>query len=236
MDWATRRPLDRFGLLAIVLGGHWLLLEVFFGGRLAESRKVAVDSLESWIWIPVTPEIPREQHERENNVGRRRTQVARTGPTEPPAAVSAVVPGVAPAVAPAVAAPPSEPTAEGVPDWIAEAHSVANSLAPRLIDELKEKCAAAERLAQALPAGCKKRSFTKDWQPEPQRAGLVGIFPYVRIGKCVIGLGFWGCAVQSPSPDGTLLEDIRNPDRPVSSVPDLPVQTFPQAPIPQAFK
>jgi hypothetical protein len=109
-------------------------------------------------------------------------------------------------------------------------------MAPRLINELQEKCATAQRLARALPAGCKKGSFAKEWQPEPKRAGFVGIFPYVRIGRCIIGLGFWGCTVQTPSPDGTLFEDIRNPDRPVSSVPDLPVQTFPKAPIPQAFK
>jgi hypothetical protein len=105
-----------------------------------------------------------------------------------------------------------------------------------MINELEEKCATARRLAQALPAGCKKEIVAKDWRPQPKRAGFVGIFPYVRVGKCIIGLGFWGCMVQTPSPDGTLLEDFRNPDRPVSSVPDLPIQTFPEAPVPQAFK
>jgi hypothetical protein len=131
---------------------------------------------------------------------------------------------------------PDALAAGNAPDWISEAQSVAQSMAPRLFNELQEKCATAQRLAQALPAGCKKSSFVKDWQPEPKRAGFIGIFPYVRVGRCLIGLGFWGCAVQAPNPDGTLLEDFRNPDRPVSSVPDLPLQTFPQAPIPQAFK
>ena len=109
-------------------------------------------------------------------------------------------------------------------------------MAPRLINELQDKCATAQRLAQALPAGCKKKSLAKNSGNPSPNAGFIGIFPYMRIGKCIFGLGFWGCAVQTPSPDGTLLEDIRNPDRPVSSVPDLPLQTFPQAPIPQAFK
>lgn len=223
MEWAARRSLDRVGLLAIVLGGHWLLIEVIFGGRLVEPRRVIVDSPAVWIWIPL--DIPPEQPERKEKIDRRpRTQVARPARSEPPAA--------------AAAAPvqPSEPVAENAPDWISEAQSVARSMAPQLINELQDKCATAQRLARALPAGCKKEAAAKDWQPEPQRAGFIGIFPYVRVGRCLIGLGFWGCAVQKPRADGTLLEDMRNPDRPVSSVPDLPVQTFPQAPIPQAFK
>lgn len=225
MGWARRRTLDRVGLFAIALGVHWLLMEVFFGGRLGESRKVIVHSRESLIWIPITPDIPREQHERIEKIDRRpRAHVARPVHTAPPAG--------------ATAAPvrPSEPIAESGPDWNLEAQSVAESMAPRLINELQEKCATAKRLRQALPAGCRKDSPAKEWQPEPKRAGLVGIFPYVRIGRCIVGVGFWGCAVQTPSPDGTLLEDIRNPDRPVSSVPDLPVQTFPNAPVPQAFQ
>jgi hypothetical protein len=125
---------------------------------------------------------------------------------------------------------------EAPPDWLSEAHSVAQSMAPQLNNELQEQCATAKRLAQALPPGCKKESFEKEWRPQPKRAGFVGIFPYVRLGRCIIGLGFWGCVVQEPKADGSLFEDFRNPDRPTSSVPDLPVQTFPRAPIPQAFK
>lgn len=225
MEWGARRLLDRVGLLAIVLGGHWLLIEMLFGGRLVELRRMTVDSPESWIWIPVTPDIPRKQHEQTKKIDRHsRTQIAQLVRTEPP-------PGAA-----AAGAQPSEPAVVNAPNWLSEAQSVAESMAPGLINELQDKCATAQRLAQALPAGCKKKSLAKDWQPEPRRAGFIGIFPYMRIGKCIIGLGFWGCAVQTPSPDGTLLEDMRNPDRPVSSVPDLPLQTFPQAPIPQAFK
>jgi hypothetical protein len=225
MEWAPRRPSDRVGLLAIVLGGHWLLIEVLFGGRLAESRKLTGDPPMSWVWIPATLERPPKQPQQTTNTERRpRRPIAQRAPTEPSAG------------APTLAMQPSEPAADNVPDWISEAHSIAQSIAPQLNNELQEKCATAKRLAQALPAGCKKKSFVKDWQPEPQRAGFIGIFPYVRIGRCLIGLGFWGCTVQEPSPDGTLLEDFRDPDRPRSSVPDLPVQTFPQAPRPQAFK
>lgn len=223
MEQATRRSLDRVGLLTIVLGGHWLLVELLFGGRHIELRTMAGESPESWIWIPATPEIPQARPE-QTRKPHARPRVSRPAPGEPAAA------------APTAPAQAEEPAVANGPDWISEAHSVAQSMAPQLMNELAEKCATARRLAQALPPGCKKESFTKEWRPEPQRAGFVGIFPYVRLGKCIIGLGFWGCVVQEPKADGSLLEDFRNPDRPASSVPDLPVQTFPQAPIPRAFK
>jgi hypothetical protein len=37
-------------------------------------------------------------------------------------------------------------------------------------------------------------------------------------------------------PSGSLLQDLRDPDRPWSSVPDLPGNPFPKAPRPQAYK
>ena len=223
MDRATRRSWDRVGLLAIVIGGHWLLIEVFFGSRDIELRSMTGDSPEPWIWIPSTPQPPQEQPEPTKSHSRAR--VARPVRTEPSARAAAAP--VQPAETAAEKAPP---------DWRSEAHSVAQSMAPQLNNELQEKCATAERLAQAPPPGCPKQSFEKEWRPQPKHAGFVGIFPYVRLGRCIIGLGFWGCVVQEPKADGSLFEDFRNPDRPTSSVPDLPVQTFPQAPLPQAFK
>ncbi len=225
MGRARRRSSDLVGCLAIVLGVHWFLIEVIFDGSLGKPRRVTAQSAGSLIWIPVAPDVPPEQHERTKKIDHRpRAQIARPVHTEPPADAAAA------------SVQPSGPIAESRPDWNLEAQSVAESMASRLINELQEKCATAERRAQALPAGCKKDSPAKEWQPEPKRAGFVGILPYVRIGRCTIGLGFWGCALQTPSADGTLFEDIRNPDRPVSSVPDLPIQTFPKAPEPQAFK
>jgi hypothetical protein len=44
----------------------------------------------------------------------------------------------------------------------------------------------------------------------------------VRIGKrCVVGLDFSGCQIgKLPEADGTLFDDMRDPDRPRGSVPD----------------
>ena len=106
MEWGTRRSLDRVGLLAIVLGGHWLLIDVLCGERLVEPRKVTVDSPESWIWIPV-PDIPRELPERIKKIDRHpRTQIAQPVRTEPPIGGAAA------------GAQPSEPAVVNAPDWL----------------------------------------------------------------------------------------------------------------------
>ncbi|MFL6602615.1 MAG: hypothetical protein ACJ8R9_14960 [Steroidobacteraceae bacterium] len=131
----------------------------------------------------------------------------------------------------------SEPSAAAAPDWDLEAETIAKSIAPGMIKELQRKCAEAEQRAQALPEGCKKRIDAKVWDPEPKRAGVVGgILPYVRLGKCVVSLGVFGCSIGKQSPNGTLLEDMRSPDRPVSSVPDLPESRLSQQPVPRAFR
>lgn len=61
-----------------------------------------------------------------------------------------------------------------------------------------------------------------EWDPEPKRAGFAGGLPYVRLGKrCVVGLGFFGCAIGDlPEANGELFEGMRAPNRRESSVPD----------------
>ena len=46
--------------------------------------------------------------------------------------------------------------------------------------------------------------------------------PYMELGKrCVIGLGFFGCGIgKLPEPDGTLFDDMDDPNRPRDSVPE----------------
>lgn len=63
-----------------------------------------------------------------------------------------------------------------------------------------------------------------EWSPEPGRVGVAGGLPYVRLGKrCVVGLGFFGCAIGDlPEANGRLFDGMRDPDRYESSVPDLP--------------
>jgi hypothetical protein len=209
MGEARCRPLARVGSLVIALGGHLLLIAVLSSGRLTESRRVTTDSQESLILIPLSPDVPEAQHERREKVERRKLpRIARDISHSDRGA------GAAPVQL-------AEPSADAI-DWGLEAETVAKSMAPGMIKELRRKCVEAEQRAQALPEGCRKRSNAKEWEPEPKRAGVIGLLPYVRLGKCVVGLGFGGCAIGKQRPDGTLLDDMLNPDRPVSSVPDLP--------------
>lgn len=223
-----RSSLDQVGSLIVVLGGHMLMIAVLVTGRLSDQRKVTEDIPQPLIWIPVRPDPPPEEPKRATAAPQSRLQKLQVIHTEPPVG-AAPTPALSPSPSP-------EPDTYGALDWSLEAEKVAKSMAPGMISELQRTCAQAERRAQALPEGCQKHIAAKTWEPEPKRAGFIGIFPYVRVGRCIIGLGFWGCAIGTQAPDGSLFEDMRNPDRPRSSVPDTLAPTFPQAPVPQVFK
>jgi hypothetical protein len=71
---------------------------------------------------------------------------------------------------------------------------------------------------------CTPRTTPFEWRPQPRAVEFDGLIPYVHLGKrCVLGLGFFGCAVGAlPGANGRLFEGMRAPDRARSSVPDDP--------------
>ena len=99
--------------------------------------------------------------------------------------------------------------------------------------------AAAERAAQRATAGalnptrafdspespyrdCQRKKNNFEWKPDARRTGWANGLPYVRMGKrCVVGLGFFGCAVDSelPPADGELFEDMGTANQMDGSVP-----------------
>jgi hypothetical protein len=84
-----------------------------------------------------------------------------------------------------------------------------------------DTCLERERPGSKVPA-CKKPLRSFQWNPELPKAGIEGFIPYVRLGKhCVLGLGFFGCALGKQEANGHLFDDLKNPDRPGSSVPDV---------------
>ena len=112
------------------------------------------------------------------------------------------------------------PTSQLNIDWYQQAGQVANSQAESMIKELKRACAEfALHGEQRLE--CRKYTKPDDWIPEPKKFGIDGGLPYVRLGKrCVVGLGFFGCGVgKLPEANGHVLDAMRDPDRPLSSVP-----------------
>jgi hypothetical protein len=106
-------------------------------------------------------------------------------------------------------------------DWDQEAQRVANSQADSIFKELKHLCDEAA-LRGEQPPGCRRYKKPDPWVAEPKKFGFAGGLPFVRLGKrCVLGLGFFGCGVgKLPEANGHVLDDMRDPDRPRSSVPD----------------
>lgn len=104
-------------------------------------------------------------------------------------------------------------------DWYREAEAVAEAT-------IRQGAQPGPRRFGQQPATpyqkCKRRE-SPEWTPEPKRAGFAGGLPYVRVGeRCIVGLGFLGCALgKLPEANGQLLAGMNDPDRPSSSVPDI---------------
>lgn len=99
-------------------------------------------------------------------------------------------------------------------DWTAEQRRAAELQAPQIWKQLSAQCRDAFA-RHVYPPDCHRYVAPEPWEPEEKRFGFEGPLPYVRLGQCVVGLGFWGCAVgKRPPPDGTLFDRMRGPDRP----------------------
>jgi len=150
--------------------------------------------------------------------------------------LSPVTPNIARVRAPRVAAEslgqaitPEETPApsRGPVDWYSEAKEVAKDRGAALAAAQPRKAcdpSQSDRPGSLLPKCGTKKYKDADWNPEPSKAGFAGLLPFVMIGKrCVVGLGFFGCAIgKLPDADGTVFDDMNDPDRPRSSVPDIP--------------
>jgi len=104
-------------------------------------------------------------------------------------------------------------------DWYSEAETVARLSI--------EKGASNARVFGEIPKSpyrrCVKKASSFRWESEPQKAGMIGIFPYVRLGKrCLVSIGFFGCALgELPKANGKLFDDMHDPETQESSVPSL---------------
>jgi hypothetical protein len=122
----------------------------------------------------------------------------------------------------AIAAPPPEKPSI---DWTLEAERAARATVDRMVRSGQLKCddSVDSNRGAILLLKCKRHAPKFAWDPEPKKAGFIGILPYVRLGKhCIVGLGFLGCAIgQLPEANGHLFDHMRDPDRDRSSVPDI---------------
>ncbi len=102
-------------------------------------------------------------------------------------------------------------------DWMAEQNKVAESTSRDFWKQLSQRCRDAEAL-HIHPPECHHDVAPEPWEPEQGRFGLAGPLPYVRLGPCVLGLGFWGCAVGKHPANSHMFDGLHDSDQP--SVPD----------------
>jgi len=213
-----RSPSTRsFVLMAAVLGGHVVLILMVMQMRSRELTPADTELHDSSIlYLPSltepesTPAVtsPRATAHRKERAppAKSATAQSESATAEEPSGNSSVTP---------------EPSVPPV-DWFGEARRSAESTTADLMARQDHSCITRARPGSLLPP-CGKAPRTPQWEPPPKRFGLAdGFLPYVRINKrCVVGLGFFGCAMgRLPDADGHLLDDMHNPNRDHSSVPD----------------
>ena len=118
----------------------------------------------------------------------------------------------------------TEPEAPGTNaiDWRREAERSAQAVVERGAKSVEKHIGE----HPPVPSAFQKKKPPKEfpWDPEPKKAGLAaGFIPYVVIGqRCVVGLGFFGCALgKKPPANSHLFDGMHDPDRQRSSVPDV---------------
>ena len=202
---------------AFIIGGHALLILVFTSGkRVVQSTAVDAPSPGVLVLLDLPPEA----------------EPSSSVPvTEAPQLAS--VPVITPRLPPpeintestAITLPeetqPEGPGSNAI-DWRREAERSAQSVVERdaksVVKHIGEP--------PPVPSAFQKKKPPKEfpWDPEPKKAGLAaGFIPYVVIGqRCVVGLGFFGCALgQKPPANSHLFDGMHDPDRQRSSVPDV---------------
>ena len=125
-------------------------------------------------------------------------------------------PGAPPAPDTAIQALPVNPPI----DWYREAEIVAREAGARVLPPARTDCDEVPRPGSLRPK-CRKDPAEFLWDPEPRRFGIEGGIPYVRVGPCVVALIAFGCGIGKTDANGELFKDMRHPDRPTSSVPDV---------------
>lgn len=98
------------------------------------------------------------------------------------------------------------------------------------------KLAAAHALAGKAPQGrvfgetkvspyrdCQRKKRSWQWIPERQKGGFSGGLPWVQVSDhCIVGLGFFACAIgELPPPRSDLLDDLNTPNQMESTVPGI---------------
>jgi hypothetical protein len=204
-----RRPQSarvRAAAIGLALLAHVLVLLLFRSGNSAPSREPSLLQFVSF-WPPDQP-----------------APTVVSPPSQPlrrvPAPSRELTPRSAPSTAAQTApteavAPPTEESPRSSIDWRGEAVRAAARNAAK-----EDQPQTFSPPPKVVRQPCKPKESSFQWNPEEKKAGLLPL-PYVRLGNCIVGLGFFGCGLNGPPPaNGHLFDDLQKGDRPVSSIPD----------------
>lgn len=137
------------------------------------------------------------------------------------APVSTAVPDSAPSMESRQLEPTESANTGGTPavDWYGEAGKLAARAAAA-----DERSTSFSKAPDTLREPCERRDSSFEWNPEHEKRGLLPL-PYMFIGeRCVIGLGFFGCALGAlPGPNNRLFDDMKKGLASDSSVPGVDV-------------
>lgn len=157
MEQAQGQAFRRFGVLAIVLSGHVLLVMLLSSSRSSDTRK-GLARAEPYTVLELldlkqTPETPAAV-----SADRTRAERARKSPSAAPSepsdetnhstAIGSEESGVLPKI-----------------DWQREREIAVAAVAPKVTKDYVRLCAQAERTHAPRPPGCNRRSFEGPWRP-----------------------------------------------------------------------
>lgn len=202
---ASDQNLRRFVVFALVVGAHVLLLMLPLDVERRERGEREGSDRRTLLIFPRTPAAERRLRRelRQPPEPAIETNIA----IEAPTAISVV-----PLSESSTSGPGSAPSI----DWSEEARRSAAEAAAKVPSPDRSKCDSTGLDDPALP-NCKPRPEFK-WAPP--KAGFANGLPYVTLGdRCVVGLGFFGCALGKPPANGKLFDGMDDPDRDRSSVP-----------------
>lgn len=197
------RSVERFAMLAVIVAAHVLFLEMLMRNGKLHIRLSSQDSERGELFFFEIPPLQEEP-------------IAPSKPEQAARPPRARVPEASNAI--------TLPREEELPpdadiDWFGDAADVAR-------EGLDKSTGPKPRAFGEQPRSpydkSKKRKPGYEWQPEEKKAGFAGPIPYFRIGKrCIVVPPLFGCIVgKLPKGGGATLDEIRDPDRPRSSVPD----------------
>jgi hypothetical protein len=203
---ANEQRLRRFAIFVLVAGAHVLLLMLPFEIERFEYEESDGDEKHTQLFFPRSPVT-----ERSSSRALRPPSVPEFRANITVAAPSAI--SVGPLDGPSTPGAGSGPSI----NWGEEGRRAAASAAEKMPIPDRSKCDATGLGDPALP-NCKP---SPDFKWAPPKSGFSGGLPYMRLGdRCVIGLGFFGCSLGKPPARGDLFEDMDDPDRERSSVPE----------------